>query len=101
MSKCKSGVQFSVVPGDGAQTGHGDELEVQGVPGGGEAAGVLLQDGHSEGHGDGLQPEAALQSAARVGRVAAGLVDHLRHAVQVDVLHVAPGGDAALVDVAG
>ncbi|TNN43189.1 hypothetical protein EYF80_046600 [Liparis tanakae] len=119
------------VPGDGTYTRDGDELKVQGVAGRGEAAGVLLEHRHPQGHGDGLQAEGRVQAPAGVAGVAAGLVDDLRHPVQVDVLpgerrragrqgfspggavvqvqvlpwsrysHVGPGGDAALVDAAG
>lgn len=76
----------SVVPGDDAQTRHCNELIVHGVAGGGEAGGVLLQDRHPQRHRDGLQAVAAVQTRAGVSAVAAGLVDHLRDAVQVDVL---------------
>lgn len=74
------------MPRDGTQAGHGDELVLQGVGGCGEAAGVLLEDRHPQGHRDGLQAQAVVQAPARVARVAAGLVDHLRNPVQVDVL---------------
>jgi len=76
----------SAVPGDGTYTSDGDQLKVQGVAGRGEAAGVLLEHRHPQGHGDGLQAEGRVQAPAGVAGVAAGLVDDLRHPVQVDVL---------------
>lgn len=42
------------MPGDGTYTSYGDELKLQRVAGRGEAAGVLLEDGHPQGHRDGL-----------------------------------------------
>ena len=74
------------MPGDGTQTGYGDELKLQGVAGRGEAVGVFLEDGHPQGHGDGLQAKSVVEPPAGMAGVAAGLVDDLRHSVQVDVL---------------
>lgn len=81
---------WSAVPGESTNARYGDELKVQRVAGCWEAVGIFLEDGHPEGHGDGLQTERVLQPVAGVSGVAAGLVDDLRHPVQVNVLSVEP-----------
>lgn len=73
------------MPGESTYTRHRDELKLQGVAGGREAAEVLLKDGHSQHHRDG---DGVVESSAGVAAVAAGLVDDLRYTVQVDVLPV-------------
>lgn len=74
------------MPGDGTYTRYGDELKLHRVAGCGEAAGVLLENRHPQGQGDALQTESIVQSPAGMTGVAAGLMDDLRHSIQVYVL---------------
>lgn len=80
------GQLWSAVPGDCTYTSYGDELKLQRVAGCGEAAGIFLENGHPQGHRDGLQTKIVVESPAGVAGVATGLMDHLWHPVQVDVL---------------
>lgn len=90
---------WSAVPGESTYARYGDELKVQRVAGCWEAVGIFFEDGHPEGHGDGLQTERVLQPITRVSGVAAGLVDDLRHPVQIDVLSVEPERGAGKRDL--
>ena len=72
--------------GDSTYTSYGDELKLQRVAGCWETVGVLLEDRHLQGHGYGLQTKSSVQPSAGVAGVAAGLMDDLRHTVQVDIL---------------